>query len=254
MGSWRFRRSKKIGPVRLNLTKTGVGASIGVPGARVSVHSSGRITKTVGIPGTGLYYRDDEVLPGSRATSRGRPAPPAATPPVGPVAAEVVAVTTTNTGASVMATTGRDSTAARLPPTSASSALAPPTSPPVDAPSTERVLAQFREREGVLFEDLVKANESANEWNMRRSLLLLEWNRAVQRALATPFGAENSRLHIQKTMLFIEWLQMGLDKAQAEGDTRGATNVTKLLQSNRLVLASTERVLRTQIISERNKR
>src|ERR1700730_17853950 len=66
MGSWRLRRSKKIGPLRVNVTKTGVGLSAGVPGARVSVHSSGRVTKTVGIPGTGIYYRDDKVLrPGS---------------------------------------------------------------------------------------------------------------------------------------------------------------------------------------------
>jgi hypothetical protein len=57
MGSWRLRRSKKIGPVRLNLTKTGLGISAGAPGARVSVHASGRVSKTVGLPGTGLYNR-----------------------------------------------------------------------------------------------------------------------------------------------------------------------------------------------------
>ena len=62
MGSFRFRRSKKIGPLTVNLTKTGIGLSAGVPGARASVHSSGRVTKTVGLRGTGLYYRDGSSL------------------------------------------------------------------------------------------------------------------------------------------------------------------------------------------------
>jgi Protein of unknown function (DUF4236) len=57
MGSFRFRRSIKLGPgVRMNLSKTGVGMSFGVPGARRSIHSSGRQTASVGIPGTGLGY------------------------------------------------------------------------------------------------------------------------------------------------------------------------------------------------------
>jgi tetratricopeptide (TPR) repeat protein len=57
IGSFRFRRSIKLGPgVRLNLSKTGVGMSYGVPGARRSFHSSGRQTASVGIPGTGLGY------------------------------------------------------------------------------------------------------------------------------------------------------------------------------------------------------
>lgn len=54
---FRFRRSMKIAPgIRLNLTKTGVGISAGVRGARVSVHSSGRTTTTAGLPGTGLSW------------------------------------------------------------------------------------------------------------------------------------------------------------------------------------------------------
>ena len=41
----RFRRSIKLGPgVRFNLSKTGVGISAGLKGARYSVHSSGRKT------------------------------------------------------------------------------------------------------------------------------------------------------------------------------------------------------------------
>jgi hypothetical protein len=58
MGSLRFRRSLKIAPgVRLNLNKRSLGVSAGVRGARVSVNSDGRSTRSVGIPGTGLYYR-----------------------------------------------------------------------------------------------------------------------------------------------------------------------------------------------------
>ncbi len=52
-----FRKRIKICKgVNLNISKTGVGVSVGTKGARYSMHSSGRRTATVGIPGTGLYY------------------------------------------------------------------------------------------------------------------------------------------------------------------------------------------------------
>ncbi len=52
-----FRKRIKICKgVNLNISKTGVGVSVGAKGARYSMHSSGRRTATVGIPGTGLYY------------------------------------------------------------------------------------------------------------------------------------------------------------------------------------------------------
>jgi hypothetical protein len=58
MGALRFRRSIKIAPgLRLNINKTSVGLSAGVRGARYSINSSGRRTRSVGIPGTGLSYR-----------------------------------------------------------------------------------------------------------------------------------------------------------------------------------------------------
>lgn len=51
-----IRRSIKIGKhTRLNLSKSGVGISTGVKGARISVGPRG-VRKTVGIPGTGIYY------------------------------------------------------------------------------------------------------------------------------------------------------------------------------------------------------
>lgn len=52
-----FRKRIKICKgVNLNLSKTGVGISVGTKGARYSMHSNGRRTATFGIPGTGLYY------------------------------------------------------------------------------------------------------------------------------------------------------------------------------------------------------
>jgi tetratricopeptide (TPR) repeat protein len=61
MGSLRFRKSRKIGPgIRFSVTKTGVGMSVGAPGARYSVHSSGRHTSSIGVPGTGVSFRNQK--------------------------------------------------------------------------------------------------------------------------------------------------------------------------------------------------
>jgi tetratricopeptide (TPR) repeat protein len=58
--SFRLYKRVNLGAgIHLNISKTGVGLSAGIPGARYSVHSSGRTTRTVGLPGTGLYYRKD---------------------------------------------------------------------------------------------------------------------------------------------------------------------------------------------------
>ncbi len=54
-----FRKSIKIAPgVHINLSKRGTGVSFGARGAHVSFSPTGRVTKTVSIPGTGIYYRD----------------------------------------------------------------------------------------------------------------------------------------------------------------------------------------------------
>lgn len=72
--SLRFRRSVQIAPgVKLNLTKTGLGLTAGVRGAHYSVNTSGRVTRSVGIPGTGLYYQDRRSA-ARPAAARGRPA------------------------------------------------------------------------------------------------------------------------------------------------------------------------------------
>jgi hypothetical protein len=53
---FRFRRSVRLAPgLRLNLSKTGVSATLGRPGASVNVGRRG-VRGTVGLPGTGLSY------------------------------------------------------------------------------------------------------------------------------------------------------------------------------------------------------
>lgn len=75
---FRFRKSVKIAPgVRLNIGKKSVGISAGVKGARVSVNSNGRVTKSVGIPGTGLSYVTTSKIGGSSQSDK---EPPNSTP------------------------------------------------------------------------------------------------------------------------------------------------------------------------------
>ena len=65
----RFRRSIKLGKgVRLNVSKSGFGVSAGVRGARYSVHSSGRRTRSIGIPGTGVGFVSTSSGGGKRAS------------------------------------------------------------------------------------------------------------------------------------------------------------------------------------------
>ena len=68
----RFRRSVRIAPgIKINLTKTGLGMTVGPRGNHYSVHSSGRRTRTIGLPDTGLYYQSISGS-GHRPTSRPR--------------------------------------------------------------------------------------------------------------------------------------------------------------------------------------
>jgi uncharacterized protein DUF4236 len=63
MGSWRFfRRIPVIPGLRLNLSKSGVSASLGRKGSWTTFSRRGRRT-TVGAPGTGVYYTDYERWP-----------------------------------------------------------------------------------------------------------------------------------------------------------------------------------------------
>ncbi len=66
----RFRKSISLCKgVRLNIGKTGVSISAGIPGFRKTIHSSGKVTTSVGIPGTGIYYVD------TKNPAKDKPAP-----------------------------------------------------------------------------------------------------------------------------------------------------------------------------------
>ena len=57
---FRFRRSIKVAPgVRINLSKSGVSTSIGARGAHVTI-GHGQVRETVGIPGSGLSYTEQQ--------------------------------------------------------------------------------------------------------------------------------------------------------------------------------------------------
>jgi len=51
---WSFRKSKSFGPFRLNLSRSGLGISFGVKGARISANNNGTF---VTIGANGIYYR-----------------------------------------------------------------------------------------------------------------------------------------------------------------------------------------------------
>jgi hypothetical protein len=70
-----FRRRVSLGPVRLNVSRSGLGVSVGVPGFRTGVRSNGRRYSRVSLPGTGLGYHTEH------GAARGRSNPPRATTP-----------------------------------------------------------------------------------------------------------------------------------------------------------------------------
>lgn len=75
------RKSFKVMPgVRMTVSKSGVSTSVGVRGARVTRTASGRVTRTVGVPGTGIRHTQTIGGAGRSATSQA----PVATPPAKP--------------------------------------------------------------------------------------------------------------------------------------------------------------------------
>jgi hypothetical protein len=52
----RFRKILSAGPIKLNASKNGLGASWGIPGFRVGISPDGRRYFSIGFPGTGLYF------------------------------------------------------------------------------------------------------------------------------------------------------------------------------------------------------
>jgi hypothetical protein len=55
---WNVRRSINFGPFRFNLSRSGIGYSMGAPGFRIGKDAKGRTYSASSIPGTGLYRRD----------------------------------------------------------------------------------------------------------------------------------------------------------------------------------------------------
>jgi hypothetical protein len=52
-----YRKSVNLGPFRVNLSKSGVGYSVGGRGFRIGTSSRGRKYTSFSIPGTGVGYR-----------------------------------------------------------------------------------------------------------------------------------------------------------------------------------------------------
>lgn len=52
-----FRKSIKIGPFRINFSKSGIGWSFGFKGFRYTKKANGKKQKTYSIPGTGLSFK-----------------------------------------------------------------------------------------------------------------------------------------------------------------------------------------------------
>ena len=69
MGLRLFRRIKIAPGITLNLSKSGLSASAGVRGARVTLGPRG-VRRTVGIPGTGISYSENSSLSGSSRKRR----------------------------------------------------------------------------------------------------------------------------------------------------------------------------------------
>jgi hypothetical protein len=52
-----YRKSLHVGPFRVNVSKSGLGYSVGGRGFRTGVSARGRRYTTFSIPGTGMGYR-----------------------------------------------------------------------------------------------------------------------------------------------------------------------------------------------------
>jgi hypothetical protein len=64
---WSYRRSVTFGPLRVNLSRSGIGYSVGARGFRVGVRADGRSYTRVTIPGTGLSHTTSGVGGGRKA-------------------------------------------------------------------------------------------------------------------------------------------------------------------------------------------
>jgi hypothetical protein len=76
--AWSFRRRINFGAFRLNLSRSGVGYSVGTRGLRIGKDAQGRTYSAISIPRTGIYRRDYLSPPRQSLSSQ---AVPVANPP-----------------------------------------------------------------------------------------------------------------------------------------------------------------------------
>lgn len=80
-----FRMSKSIQivpGVRMNVSRSGIGYSVGGKGVRVTKHANGRVSRTLSVPGTGLSHQQTLRSGGGGSSTRARvTAPPPPPPP-----------------------------------------------------------------------------------------------------------------------------------------------------------------------------
>lgn len=76
---YRFRKRIKIFPgLHITLSPSGISTSLGVTGARITLGSTGRVTRTLGIPGTGFYHMETLGQVGKKRTRGKEELPPGA--------------------------------------------------------------------------------------------------------------------------------------------------------------------------------
>lgn len=79
--AFRYRKSFKVMPgVRMTVSPRGISTSVGVPGARITRTATGRVTRTIGIPGTGISSTTTISSPAGREPKSIPARPPQAAP------------------------------------------------------------------------------------------------------------------------------------------------------------------------------
>lgn len=77
---FRFRKSIKAGPIRINLSKSGIGYSVGTKGLRYTKKANGGTRTTYSIPGTGLSYVTETGSKKEKAMEKKKASNTSATP------------------------------------------------------------------------------------------------------------------------------------------------------------------------------
>ena len=81
---FRFRKSINAGPFRINLSKSGIGYSVGGKGFRITKKANGGLRTTTSIPGTGISYTKDFSGSKKSTASQGRAVNQNMEPPIPP--------------------------------------------------------------------------------------------------------------------------------------------------------------------------